>query len=66
MMEHAKSIHPRNIIVEGDLAALPFPDARVDGVLAWYCVIRALTPCPRTRVKALPVERVKRSSNCSY
>jgi ubiquinone/menaquinone biosynthesis C-methylase UbiE len=27
-------MHPDNVIVEGDLAALPFPDSSVDGVLA--------------------------------
>lgn len=39
MIEHAKSLHPHNVIVEGDLAALPFPDCSFDGVLAWYSVI---------------------------
>ena len=34
MIEHAKSMHPDNVIVEGDLAALPFPYSSVDGVLA--------------------------------
>ena len=34
MIEHAKSMHPDNVIVEGDLAALPFPDSSVDGMLA--------------------------------
>jgi ubiquinone/menaquinone biosynthesis C-methylase UbiE len=43
MIEHAKSMHPDNVIVEGDLAALPFPDSSVDGVLAWYSVIHTPT-----------------------
>ena len=39
MIEHAKSTHPHNVIVEGNLTALPFPDSTFDGVLAWYSVI---------------------------
>jgi ubiquinone/menaquinone biosynthesis C-methylase UbiE len=43
MIEHAKIRHPNNVIVEGDLAALPFPDSSFDGVLAWYSVIHTPT-----------------------
>ena len=43
MIGHAKSSHPHNVIVEGDLAALPFPDSTFDGVLAWYSVIHTPT-----------------------
>jgi SAM-dependent methyltransferase len=39
MLEHARAAHPDVEFVEAALAALPFADARFDGVLAWYSVI---------------------------
>jgi SAM-dependent methyltransferase len=39
MLEHARAAHPDVEFVEAALATLPFPDARFDGVLAWYSII---------------------------
>ncbi|MDJ1114118.1 class I SAM-dependent methyltransferase [Microbacterium dauci] len=39
MLAHARVRHPRFDFITGELATLPFPDAVVDGILAWYSVI---------------------------
>jgi ubiquinone/menaquinone biosynthesis C-methylase UbiE len=39
MLEHAREAHPDVVFSEGALAALPSPDERFDGVLAWYSII---------------------------
>ncbi|RKR30086.1 class I SAM-dependent methyltransferase [Arthrobacter oryzae] len=39
MIAQARISHPRRRFKTGDLAALPYPDARFRGVLAWYSVI---------------------------
>lgn len=39
MIAQARISHPRHRFRTGDLAALPYPDGRFRGVLAWYSVI---------------------------
>lgn len=39
MLAHARAAHPGVEFVEADLASLPFPDERFDGVVAWYSII---------------------------
>ena len=39
MLDQARGVHPELELVQGDNAALPFADARFDGVLAWYSTI---------------------------
>lgn len=39
MIAQARISHPRGRFKTGDLAALPYPDGRFRGVLAWYSVI---------------------------
>lgn len=39
MIAQARNAHPRHHFKIGDLAALPYPDRRFRGVVAWYSVI---------------------------
>jgi len=41
MVAHARAAHPDVPIEVADLAALPFPDATVRGILCWYAIIHS-------------------------